>query len=241
VTRRCVLALLLLAIPILACNLLSSPEGGSPVAPAQGATALPTGGPPPRITIESPASGSQALVNKPMTVRVHATDAAGITRVEMREAGRVVYSQPMPAPESDVTALLVYRPGNPGTVTLEVVAYRQSTASSPVAIIVEVVSSEAELKNPASLDPTLGVAAGAACTARVAINGLSLRAGPGTNYRIVTTLRVGEALSVNGRNADTSWYQVKRDSSQESGWVSAAYTTSDTDCSRAPVVTPAPS
>jgi hypothetical protein len=238
--RQRVLALLLLAAPILACNLLSSPGSNLTETPTHDATALPTDGPPPRITIESPASGSQALVNTPMTVRVHATDTVGITRVEMREAGRVVYSQPMPNPEPDVTMLLVYRPGNPGTVTLEVVAFRQSTASNPVAIIIEVVSSVSELKNPASLDPTLGVAAGAACTARVAINGLSLRAGPGTNYRIVATLRVGEELSVNGRNADASWYLVKRSGSQGSGWVSVAYTTSDTDCGKAPVVTPAP-
>ncbi len=193
----------------------------------------------PQVVIEAPGSGTQAVLQRPFTVRVHATDSLGITRVEMRESGRMVVSLPSPEPNPDLVALMQYLPTSVGPVTLEVVAYRQSVASSPVSIKVEVVGSEAQLSNPNSLDPTSGVAAGIICTARVNVSGLAFRNGPATNYRILDKLPVGEVLTVIGRNADLSWYQVKR-TGGAIGWVNGGYTSAEGDCTKAPEVTPAP-
>jgi uncharacterized protein YgiM (DUF1202 family) len=150
-----------------------------------------------------------------------------------------VSSQPSPSPAIDFTALLGYRPGNVGSVTLEIVAYRQAVASNPVTISVQVVANASNLTNPNPLDATLGPNSGAICAVRVNISNLNLRAGPGTTYRVLTILQVGEHLNVTGRNADSSWYQINR-SNNTSGWVSAAYVSPEGDCSRAPVTTPAP-
>ena len=228
----------ILALSTLACNLLAS-GGTTEKAPASTATDLPSDGTRPRVTIESPLSGSQALSGQPFTVRVHAVDNIGITRVEMREAGRIVVTQPSPEPNPDFVAILTYRPSSVGTVSLEVVAYRKSVSSDPVAIIVDVVGSVGELKNPNSLNPTSGLAAGASCTALINVSGLNLRDGPGTNYRSLAKLNVGEIVSVVGRNGDSSWLQVKP-ANNPLGWVSASYITPNGDCSTAPVVTAPP-
>lgn len=228
----------ILALAVLACNL---PVTGNPTSTVARPTAsdLPSDGTRPRVQIESPSSGAQALNGQPFMVRVHAFDNIGITRVEMRESGRVVVTQPSPDPNPDFVAILTYRPISIGTVSLEVVAYRKTVASDPVAIIVEVVGSAAELKNPNSLNPTSGLAAGAPCSAQITVSGLNLRGGPGTNYPSLAKLNVGEIVSVVARNGDSSWFQVKP-TSNPLGWVSTAYVNPNGDCSTAPVVTAPP-
>jgi hypothetical protein len=231
-----------LSLSVLACNLVGAPEStGTASTPAAAEpTNLPNDGIRPAVIIEAPANGSQAIVQQPLAVRVRATDNIGITRVEMRESRRVVTTQPSPDPVQVFEALLPYKPTNTGSLTLEVVAYRSEVASDPVSVTLEIVGSQRELRNPGSLDPTAGVASGnVICTAKVNNNILNLRAGPGTMYSIITKLGLGENLTVIGRNADSTWYQVKRDNGQE-GWVSQMYVLTTGDCSLAPVTTPAP-
>ena len=228
-----------LLLATLACSVTPAGNNSTPTTIVQKATDLPQGGDPPKVVIEAPGSNTKAVVAQPLTVRVHAMDTVGITRIEMREAGRVVASQPSPDPAADFTALLQYRPSSTGQVTLEVVAYRQSTVSEPAKVTVDVVRSPVELTNPSSMDPTMGVAAGTICTTQVAVSGLALRMGPGTNYRIIGSLRVGDNLTVIGRNNNMSWFQVKRVNGTV-GWTSAGYTTPNGDCSKAPETTPSP-
>jgi len=214
---------------------------GSATAVSTQANSVPTGdsAASPRISIEAPGDGAQAVVGEPFSVRIHATDGVGITRVEMRESGRVVISQSSPDAQPDFTALLKYRPTNTGKVTLQVIAFRQSIASDPVTLTIDIVGSKTDLKNPASLDPTLGVAAGAICTIRVNVSGLNMRVGPGTNFRVLGKLGVGDALTVIGRSKDTTWYEAKRDNGVV-GWLSANYVDTEGDCSKAPETTPSP-
>jgi hypothetical protein len=239
--RRTGIGLLALIVPLLACNLTGAPAltatppsgptdpGGAVVAVAR-----------PTITIEAPESGSQGVVQQRLTVRVRASDSVGITRVEMRESGRVVSIQPAPSPARSFEALLAYTPSRVGMVTLEVVAYRGTAGSDPATVTIEIVGSARDLRNPGSLDPAGGVASGtAACTARVNVNTLNLRGGPGTGYAILSRLGFQEDLTVIGRNGESTWFQVRRGGGQE-GWVSAQYVLTSGDCARAPIVNAPP-
>jgi len=199
-------------------------------------TATPTDPPytgaPPQISIDGPAANSQAIVNQPLRIRAHATDGAGITRIEMHESGRIVAAQSTVTPSKDFVALLEYRPTQTGNVTLDVVAYRNGIASDPAAITIGIVASVAQLANP--LDPTLNAAAGPICTGKTTVSGLAMHIAPGTASKLIATLSAGETLNVSARSSDSRWYLVRRQSGV-TGWVSAAYLKLDGDCSTAPV------
>lgn len=231
--RRGWIVLILLSLASLACNLPSTGDSGSPSSTQS--SGQPDDGTTPTIVIEAPANGSQSYVGGKVDVRVHATDSLGVTRVEMRESGRIVVSQSSPDPSTDFTALLTYKPTSTGTITLEVVAFRRSVVSPSATLTLTIVTSVNDLDNPNALDPTTGVSTGAVCTASVRVNNLNLRAGPSTNYNVLTKLGVGEVLNVIGRNEATTWYQVKRINGGN-GWVSADYVEPNGDCSRAAVV-----
>lgn len=234
--RRGIIAITMCALAALACNLAGSPQVGS-TPQGGGQPAPPDDGSRPTVTIEAPTNGSQAILRQQFTVRIRARDSSGVTRVVMREAERVVAVQPSPDPVRDFEALLPYLPTNTGRVTLEVVAYRNAVASDPASLTVEIVGSASELRNPGSLDPTAGVASGSAiCTATVTVNNLNLRAGPGTSYRVITKLSIGENLDVIGRNNTVTWLQVRRGPQSQEGWVSAGYIQQNGDCAHAPVV-----
>jgi uncharacterized protein YgiM (DUF1202 family) len=237
--KQSTLTLTLFIMATLACSITPTGNNSTSTSVVQKATESVNGGTPPKVVIETPGSDAQAVIAQPLTVRVHATDTVGVTRVEMRESGRVVASQPSPEPASDFTALLQYKPISTGHITLEVVAFRQSTVSDPARVTVTVVGSAAELTNPSSLNPTLGVAAGTICTTQVAVSGLAFRVGPGIGYRQIGTLQVSDNLTVIGRNHDMSWFQVKR-ANGTIGWLSAGYTVPNGDCSKAPETTPSP-
>lgn len=235
----------LFMLSALGCNLMGPDGDGATLPPslaapptntsaAQGnASAKPT------ISIQSPPARSQSVAGQRMLVKVRATDDVGITRVEMRESGRVVAVQSAPTPARDFEALLPYTPTSTGMIRLEVIAYRRTVPSDPVQVEVEVVRTERELRNPSSLDATAGVASGAAiCTVQVKVTQLNMRRGPSTSYDILARLAFEETLTVVGRNAERTWFLVRRASLQE-GWVSAEYLIANGDCNGAPIVTPA--
>jgi hypothetical protein len=230
------------AVSALGCNLL-----GADIATGTPSLTAPSTNTPgsltqsdsqPTISIESPPAGAQSVAGQRILVKILATDEVGITRVEMRESGRVVGVQSAPASARTFEALLPFTPTSAGVVRLEVVAYRRAVASEPAQVEVEVVRTERELRNPSSLDATAGVASGAAiCTVQVTVTQLNMRRGPGTSFDILARLAFEESLTVVGRNAERSWFLVRRSSLQE-GWVSADYVLTNGDCSGAPVVTP---
>ncbi len=111
-------------------------------------------------------------------------------------------AQSLVAANVDFTGLLEYRPTQTGTITLDVIAYRDAIASDPASVTISIVASAAQLSNPSSLDPTLQVAAGPICTEQVTVSGLALHTGPGTSFHLITTLTSGETVSVTGRTAE---------------------------------------
>ncbi len=68
--------------------------------------------------------------------------------------------------------------------------------------------------------------------------GLNVRAGPGTDYPVVTTVLAGDALPVLGRNADRSWVRVSTDKTSAGyGWVSTGLVTLSGDVQSIPLST----
>src|SRR5260370_22404034 len=127
--KQSTLKMTLLTIATLACSIPPTGNNSTPTSVVQKATESANGGTPPKVVIETPSSDAQAVIAQPLTVRVHATDTIGVTRVEMRESGRVVASQPSPEPASDFIALLQYKPNRIGHINLEVGTLRQTMVS----------------------------------------------------------------------------------------------------------------
>ncbi len=76
-------------------------------------------------------------------------------------------------------------------------------------------------------------------TARITADVLNVRAGPGTNYAILSKLRNGDEVPVIGRNEDGSWLQIIYDETTEArGWIYAQYAEVNGDVRQMPVATP---
>jgi anionic cell wall polymer biosynthesis LytR-Cps2A-Psr (LCP) family protein/uncharacterized protein YgiM (DUF1202 family) len=66
---------------------------------------------------------------------------------------------------------------------------------------------------------------------------VNLRSGPGTEYRVIATVRQLQSLPIVGRSADRRWWQV-RTARGALAWMSAAYVLVNGDASGAPVTGP---
>ncbi|NOZ27813.1 MAG: SH3 domain-containing protein [Chloroflexi bacterium] len=74
--------------------------------------------------------------------------------------------------------------------------------------------------------------------ARITADVLNVRAGPGTNYAIISKLRDGDQVQITGRNEDGTWLQIIYDGKAEAqGWVYAQYAEVSGDVMEAPLAT----
>jgi uncharacterized protein YgiM (DUF1202 family) len=78
-------------------------------------------------------------------------------------------------------------------------------------------------------------APGVTPTAVVNTGALNVRSGPGLSYSVVAWVQQGQTLTLLGRNANSSWIQVRTPSSQ-TGWVNASLVTANVAISSLPVV-----
>jgi len=76
-------------------------------------------------------------------------------------------------------------------------------------------------------------AQGTACS--VTGSNVNIRSGPGTPYAIISSLRAGMSVPVQGQNANGSWYVVGI-SRQRQGWVAASVVRTSGDCGGLAVV-----
>ncbi len=76
-------------------------------------------------------------------------------------------------------------------------------------------------------------------TAYVNFDFLNVRTGPGVSYDLVTKLNRNQAMSLLGRNSDSTWARVRVPGSVE-GWVFAQYITATVALASLPVITSAP-
>jgi uncharacterized protein YraI len=193
----------------------------------------------PAVAIASPQNGAEVVVGDTIFVSANATDTIGITRIQLLANNQIVktVSSDAVSGETNKSALLDYTPRFAGAVTLQVVAYRGSTASDPAQIQITVRDSQAQVTATAAQDVNVPVIDPNDPTCRVLVNsGLNFRTGPGTNYDIITVLSAGTVLPIVGRVGDNSWWQLS--SGTAVGWVSAQFTTTYGVCSNVPVLVP---
>ncbi len=239
---RVVLVPLMLALAALACNLTPSEPQATATAPAATPTSVALSDVP-EVEILAPADNSEVVVQTAVQVAVRATDRIGVTRIEMRANGLIVdaIAAPDPAGVSPLESLLSWTPVTLGQNIIEVTAFRGNTRGNPKRITLIVRQSNAQITRPAFTAPPPGrtPTADLTCRARVNVNGLNLRTGPGTNYPSIGNLALSAELPVVGTNLERSWLQVIAAGSV--GWVSAAFVTQLGVCNTVGVVPIPPS
>lgn len=97
---------------------------------------------------------------------------------------------------------------NINIMSLPVVSYTGSVPSAPPSTV-------PGGQPPPSVQP--GLAAG---TARIMTGALNVRSGPGLHYEPITTVQMGELVTVLGRNSSGAWYKVQLGNGLV-GWVSS--------------------
>lgn len=199
--RRAGLVVAMVLGATLACTLRFG-AGDGPQSPRVEAT--PGGAP--AVRVIAPENGVRVPANQPLDITV-TTDSTA-TSFLMSVGGRVATTKALPPGQAGpAQAILTWVPDRQGTYTLEIVAFNGSAASTPVTLLVEV----------SGVASGTGAGAGGGCTGRVVVDSLNFREGPGTSAARRGQFALGEVVTIVGRNADTSWWQVQR-ANGELGW-----------------------
>jgi hypothetical protein len=196
----------------------------------------------PTVTISSPVSGSDVIVNQQILVSASATDSIGITQMQLLANGRIVKTVRSDAPNGStaMNALLDFTPTEAGALNLSVIAYRAATASDPALVTVNVRAAAAQI-TATSPAPGAGVPIinPNDPTCRILTNtGLNVRQGPNVVYPRVSGLAAGTVIPISGRNADNSWWQIRVGIGF--GWVIDDFVTVYGNCLNIPVVAAPP-
>jgi hypothetical protein len=140
----------------------------------------------PTVKINSPAQGSEAQQGSPLLVSAVATDAVGITRVQLLANNQLVKTVSSESVNGDpeMSVVLDYIPRLTGNVELRVVAFRGTIASEPsvltVQVVTELTDSVEVIQNNSGQVAANGVNANDP-TCRILTNvDLNYRTGPGT-------------------------------------------------------------
>jgi len=224
------LPVVLLAFVLGACNL-----GNVTVTEIPTPTELIPDGPP-EISINSPASGDEFVVNEQILVSVTATDQAGVTRVQLLANDQIVKSVSSESLSGETTfsAVLDYTPRVQGAVVLQAIAYRGATASDPDEIQVEIRNSQTQVTStPVQGSGIPQIPNDGVCRALVNVGGLNFREGPSTDDDIIRVLTSGTLAPITGRLGDNSWWELNNNGTV--GWVAAEFTTAYGNCLSVPV------
>lgn len=236
---RLLCSLTLMVLLLSACNL--SAERPTPT-PERLTPAPTTGRPEVQITTISP--GENVALNQQVTFNVQVSDTLGVSLVTLAVDGTRRDSASLTgATNSSVT--LDYTPTSIGSDDIQIVAQRaDGTASIPA--VAQIIVGAAPTATRA-VSTTGGTTGGVPTndprrdpndpTCRVLIDGagVNLRSQPTLNANnILRVLPAGSSAPVIGRNADSSWYQVR--ANLDVGWVSSTVVTLFGQCGNIPVV-----
>lgn len=214
---RARLALLLLVLPTAACNLTTERPRPTSLPPLV-ATASASK---PVVTISAPLDGAEVVVGTDILIRGQASDAQGVTRVQLVANDRIVrvVSAETPGGDRNMPVTLDYRPVVTGPLKLEVIAWRGSVSGEAAIVNLQVRANRSQVLTTAVPQPEAPVIDPNDPTCRVLTNVLlNVRANAGVDFTRITTLASGDQLPVLARLVDDSWWQVRlRDGT--AGWV----------------------
>lgn len=236
------LVLILIVAAVGGCNLSSQPPTSEPIE-------VPTteSGGRPTVTITSPADGTQVTSGTQVFVTASATDAVGVTRMQLLANNQIVktISSESTSGQRNFEVILDYTPRQEGEVNLQVVAYRGAIASNPASVDITVKSAQSPIEP--TQQPSGGSSGGSGVpaidpndpTCRALTNtGLNLRSGPGTVYDRVGLVAGGAVVPIIGRIGDNSWWQIRYGITV--GWISGQYTSIYGICSSVPIISVPP-
>jgi uncharacterized protein YraI len=218
---------------MLACNL-----GVAPITPTPRVS--PTSSVKPTVSILSPQNNTDVLIGQPIVVQARGSHPDGVTRLELRANSQQVDSKVSQNPQGDLefTANLNFTPQIPGLLVLQVFAYHDNLASDPASVTVNVKTQQAQVTATIDINPgsTAFSTSDPTCRARVEVNGLNFRQGPGQTFPPLQVLGIGTIVNITGRLPDNSWWQGRINNT--TGWMSKPFITLLGICTNIPVVQP---
>jgi uncharacterized protein YraI len=214
---RNILFLVVILLGLSACNLTRTRPTPEPLPLTVTASADTK----PVVTVSSPREGDEVVVGSDVFVSANATDAVGITRVQLVANNQIVktVSSESVAGDRNMNVLLDFRPSSPGQVALEVIAYRGNIPSDPVTVNIVVRQNQAQVTATIIPQTNVPVIDPNDPTCRALTNvALNVRSGPSTAFPRVTTLAAGVQVPIIGRVGDNSWWLVQAGGGR-TGWV----------------------
>ena len=178
--RTC-FALLLIALLTGACNISTERPQATPLPPALGTASASR----PVVTITAPANGTEVVVGTDILIKGLASDAQGVTRVQLIANDRIVrtVSSESSSGLRSMEVTLDYRPVVTGTLNLEVVAWRGSVPGDPASVSVTVRANRSQLLSTTVARPEVPVIDPNDPTCRVLTNvALNVRVNAGTGF-----------------------------------------------------------
>jgi hypothetical protein len=174
------------------------------------------------VVILSPSSGIQVKAGETVAIQSSATDAKGVTRVELWVDGSLLRSDVNPQRQPAFSVTQEWTAAILGRHSVTVKAYNVAgQVSDPTTVTVNVIEEATVTPIPrASVTLPPGVP-WAAITARV----LNVRKGPGTHHPVIGQLQQNDVVEITGKNADSSWLQIVYPTGTIGwGWIFASYT-----------------
>lgn len=179
------------------------------------------GGTKPTVVILSPNSGTQVKVGETVAIQSSATDAKGVTRVELWVDGSLVHSEINPQQQPAFSVTQEWTAAVLGSHSVTVKAYNAAgRVSDPATVTVHVIEEVTVTPIPLASVTLPPGAPWAAITATI----LNVRRGPGTNYPVIGQLQQNDVVEIAGKSADSSWLQIVYPTGTIGrGWISASY------------------
>lgn len=220
----------------------------------------------PTVSFVTPANGAQVSTGAPVIVQASASDARGITRVELWVNNSLISQQTSPAPQGQASLLLnvSWTPPVQGSHVLEVRAFNSANQQNlPTIITINAVGAAATptagvstptpTSTPAPPSPTLPPTAttpaiiiftptpsplpATPTPSLQAVTDVNVRSGPGTAFQTLGLLRANDTVPVVGRSADGAWWQITfPPGSGGLGWVVGTYVQPSPAADSVPVV-----
>ncbi len=220
----------------------------------------------PAVSFITPANGAQVSTGAPVIVQASASDARGVTRLELWVNGALIGQQTSVTPQGQPTLLLSvnWTPPVQGSHVLEIRAFNTANRQNlPAVITVNAAGAAAtptlSLPGPTAsatpappsptppptatspsiiiFTPTPSPLPATPSPSLQALSDVNVRSGPGISFQILGLLRANETAPVVGRSIDGAWWQITfPPNSSGQGWVVATYVQPNPAAGSAPVV-----